>query len=86
MYGERMSDFPGMQWQPVSQLSVFERLIGGMLAETLEFHDTLAGAVGRPQALDDATLDRAQRQYCERAEYLDLYEEQFRRLRAAGRI
>ena len=79
-----MSDFPGVQWQPISQLPVFERLIGGMLAETLEFHDTLAGAVGRPQALDDATLDRAQRQYRERAEYLDLYKEQFRRWRSAG--
>ena len=84
LYGERMSDFPGVQWQPISQLPVFERLIGEMLAETRAFHDTLAGAVGRPQALDDATLDRAQRQYHERAEYLDLYEEQFRRWRAAG--
>jgi len=79
VYGERMFDFTGVQWQPISQLPVFERLIGGMLAETLEFHDTLAGAVGRSQA-----LDRAQRQYRERAEYLDLYEEQFRRWRAAG--
>ena len=79
-----MSDFTGVQWQPINQLPVFERLIGGMLAETLEFQGTLAAAVGRPQALDDATLDRAQQQYRERAEYLDLYEEQFRRWRVAG--
>ena len=79
-----MSDFTGVHWQPISQLPVFERLIGGMLAETLAFHDTLEAAVGRPQALDDATLDRVQQQYRERADYLDLYEEQFRRWRAAG--
>jgi hypothetical protein len=79
-----MPDFAEVQWQPISQLSVFETLIGGMLEETLAFHDTLAGAVGRPQALDDATLDRVEKQYRERAEYLDLYEEQFRRWRAAG--
>jgi hypothetical protein len=79
-----MPDFAGVQWQAISQLPVFETLIGGMLAETLEFHDTLSGAVGRPQALDDATLDRVEKQYRERAEYLDLYEEQFRRWRAAG--
>ncbi len=84
MYGAGMPDFPGVQWQPISQLPVFERLIGGMLAETLAFHDTLAEAVGRPQALDDATLDHVQRQYRERAEFLDLYDEQFRRWRAAG--
>ena len=35
--------------------------------------------MGRPQALDDATLDHVQR-----AEYLDLYDGQFRRWRAAG--
>jgi hypothetical protein len=84
VYGARMPDFAGVQWQAISQLPVFETLIGGMLEETLEFHDTLAEAVGRPQALDDATLDRVDKQYRERAEYLDLYDEQFRRWRAAG--
>ena len=84
VYGATMSDFPGVQWQPISQLPVSERLIGGMLAETRTFHDTLAEAVGRPQTLDDATLNHVQRQYRERAEYLDLYDEQFRRWRAAG--
>jgi hypothetical protein len=84
VYGAGIPDFAGVQWQPISQLPVFETLIGGMLDETLEFHDTLAGAVGRPQALDDATLDRVEKQYRERAECLDLYEEQFRRWRAAG--
>ena len=48
VYGARMSDFTGVQWQPISQLAVFEQLIGGMLAETRTFHDTLAEAVGRP--------------------------------------
>jgi hypothetical protein len=83
-YRAGMPDFTGVQWQPIGQLPVFEQLIGGMLAETLAFQGTLVGVVGRPQALDDATLDRVQQQYRERAEYLDLYEEQFRRWRAAG--
>ena len=63
-----MSDFTGVQWQPISQLPVFEQLVGGMLAETLAFHGTLAKAVDRPQALDDATLNYVQRQYLKRAE------------------
>ena len=82
MSGARMPDFTWVQWQPISQLTVFGPRIGGMLAETLAFQSTLAGVAGGTQA--QCHLEHVQRQYCERSDFLDLYEEQFRRWRAPG--
>ena len=82
MSGARIPDFTWVQWQPISQLTVFGPLIGGLLAETLAFQSTLAGATGGTQA--QCHLKHVQRQYCERSDFLDLYEEQVRRWRAPG--
>ncbi|WP_420594298.1 hypothetical protein [Deinococcus sp.] len=79
-----MSDFTDVQWQPIGQLPLFEELIGGLLDEVQAFHATLAEAQAKPHLLDDATLDRVEAQYQERQHFLDIYDEQFRRWRAAG--
>jgi hypothetical protein len=79
-----MTDFQGVQWQPISQLPLFIQMVDGLLAEVQAFHDTLAEARGKPHALDDAILNRVEQQYQERSHFLGLYGEQFRRWRAAG--
>jgi hypothetical protein len=61
-----MTDFQGVQWQPITQLPLFIQMVDGLLAEVEAFHDTLAEAGGKPQALDDATLNRVEQQYQER--------------------
>jgi hypothetical protein len=79
-----MSKFDSVRWQPISQLPFFGKMIDGMAAEVQDFLGTLTEARNRPQALDDATLDRVVNQYRERLTFLELYDEQFRRWRAQG--
>lgn len=57
-------------------------MVDGLLEETQRFHATRSQARGRLQVLDIAILSRAQRQHGERASWLEVHAEQFRRWRA----
>ena len=77
-----MTDFSKIHWQPIEGLALLTEMVDGLLEETQRFHATLSQARERPQVLDSAILDRAEQQYKERAYWLDVYAEQFRRWQA----
>lgn len=77
-----MTDTPEIHWQPIGQLALLAEMVDGLLEETQAFYATLAQARGWPHVLDDAPYDRAARQYRERAYWLNVYDEQFRRWQA----
>ncbi|MFC5849634.1 hypothetical protein [Deinococcus petrolearius] len=77
-----MTDFSRIHWQPIEGLDQLTGMVDGLLEQSQVFYATLSQARERPQLLDTAILDRAQQQYGERAYWLDVYAEQFRRWRA----
>lgn len=77
-----MTDFSKVHWQPIEGLAQLTEMVDGQMEETQRFHATLSQARERPHVLDAAILDRAQQQYGERAYWLNVYAEQFRRWRA----
>ncbi len=79
-----MSDsdpFRGVQWQPITELSAIVALADGENAfvdeQTIVFQDALR----TPHLLDDETINHARDIFTRSAQFIDIYDEQFRRWR-----
>ena len=68
-------------WRPLSDLSMIAQAMDGMLEDSREQYETLLPAKEKPHVLDDDTVERVERLYNERAEFLELFDEQLVRWR-----
>jgi hypothetical protein len=68
--------------QPIGMLPVLAKLIDEELAAARELYATLSEARSKPHVLDDHTVQRVQRMYGEKLEFLPDYERQLSRWRA----
>jgi hypothetical protein len=71
-----------VNWQPISQIPLIASMIDDALDDTHAYIKTLSEARARPHVLDDATVDRTDRVYAERLEFVDIYAQQISRWRA----
>lgn len=68
--------------QPIEMLPVIAELIDEELADARELYATLAEARSKPQVLDDQTVERVQRVYGEKREFMPDYQRQLARWQA----
>jgi len=68
--------------QPIGMLPVIAKLIDEQLADARELYATLSDARSKPHVLDDQTVERVQRVYGEKREFLADYHRQLSRWRA----
>ena len=67
--------------RPLSDLAMIAEVMDGMLEDSREQYETLLPAKDKPHVLDDDTVERVERLYNERAEFLELFNEQLVRWR-----
>jgi hypothetical protein len=72
-------------WHPITALPLIETAITGGLDAAREQHELLLKARPKPYVLDDATIARTRRVFCESLEWCGVYDEQLRRWRS-GRL
>ena len=72
-----------VNWQPISQMPLIAGMIADALDDTREHLATLTKAVPTPHLLDDATIDRSKRVHDEQMEFIDIYDQQITRWKAA---
>lgn len=63
-------------WQSLSDIALIAQVIDGTLADSQEQYALFLQAKPKPHVLDDATLNRAEKLYKERVEFIGLDEEQ----------
>jgi hypothetical protein len=68
--------------QPIAMLPVIAKLIDEQLADARELYATLSDARRKPHVLDDRTVERVQRVYDEKREFLPDYQRQLSRWQA----
>ena len=68
--------------QPIAMLPMIAKLIDEELADARELYTTLSEARSKPHVLDDETVERVQRVYGEKLEFLPDYQRQLSRWQA----
>ncbi len=66
-------------WYGLEQIPMITSLIEGMLQDSQEQYDLLLPAKDKPHILDDDIINRSARLFDERQEFIEIYEEQFKR-------
>ena len=74
-----MTDSPTPRFHPISALSMIAEAIDGMLSDAETQWQNLDVARDKPYVLDDATIQRVSRCYCEQQTYVPIYVEQLAR-------
>jgi hypothetical protein len=70
-----------VNWQPISQMMLIASMIDTSLDDTREHLATLTKAKARPNALDDATIERVEWVHTEQMEFVGIYTQQISRWR-----
>ena len=78
-----MSKSDPVNWQPISQMPLVASMIDGPLNDTRQHLATLTRARPTPHLLDDATIDRSKRVHDEQMEFVEIYDQQIVRWKAA---
>ena len=68
-------------FHPLTEMPMIAEVIDGMLQDSKEQLETLEPCRNKPHVLDDYTVDRVTKLYTERAEFIDVYQQQLTRWR-----
>lgn len=71
-----MTDAQSVNWQLISELPTVARSVDELLENVEEQYESLSEARGKPHVLDDEIIDRVDRLYIERLQYLRIYRQQ----------